>query len=95
MVADATPAMDTPRSIVTHLLARPMSLAELGAATGVSLPTLRRAVHDLVEARWLRIVGRASRWVTIDLGVSMAGVASATIPNGVGDGGQGGALDIL
>jgi len=59
MVADATPAMDTPRSIVTHLLARPMSLAELGAATGVSLPTLRRAVYDLVEARWLRIVGRA------------------------------------
>ena len=51
--------MDTPRSIVTHLLTRPMSLAELGAATGVSLPTLRRAVHDLVEARWLRIVGRA------------------------------------
>ncbi len=51
--------MDTPRSIVTHLLARPMSLAELGAATGVSLPTLRRAVHDLVEARWVRIVGRA------------------------------------
>ena len=40
-------------------------------------------------------IGRASRWVTIDLGVSMAGVASATIPNGVGDGGRGGALDIL
>lgn len=51
--------MDTPRSIVTHLLTRPLSLAELGAATGVSLPTLRRAVHDLQAARWVRIVGRA------------------------------------
>ena len=51
--------MDTPRSIVTHLLTRPMPLAELGAATGVSLPTLRRAVHELQTAGWVRIVGRA------------------------------------
>lgn len=52
-------AMDTPRAIISHLLARPASLAELGAATGVSLPTLRRAVADLQRARWVRIVGRA------------------------------------
>lgn len=51
--------MDTPRSIVNQLLARPMSLAELGAATGVSLPTLRRAIADLQAARWVRIAGRA------------------------------------
>ncbi len=50
--------MDTPRSIVNHLLTHPMPLAELGAATGVSLPTLRRAVADLQRAGWVRIVGR-------------------------------------
>ncbi|MBA2667540.1 MAG: ROK family protein [Trueperaceae bacterium] len=50
--------MDTPRAIVTHLLTQPLSLAGLGSATGSSLPTLRRAIRDLQEARWVSIVGR-------------------------------------
>jgi glucokinase len=50
--------MDTPRAIVTHLLTHPMSLAGLGAATGSSLPTLRRAIRELQQARWVSIVGR-------------------------------------
>ena len=53
-------AMDTPRSIVAHLLARSLPLADLAAATGTSLPTLRRAVHELQAGGWVRIVGRAA-----------------------------------
>lgn len=51
--------MDTRRSILTHLMTRPMSLSELAAATGVSLPTLRRAVKGLVHERWIREAGLA------------------------------------
>ncbi|MEX2501499.1 MAG: ROK family transcriptional regulator, partial [Trueperaceae bacterium] len=51
--------MDTQRAIVTRLLAQPASLAELSDATGTSLPTVRRAVHDLERGRWVRVVGRA------------------------------------
>ena len=51
--------MDTQRAIVSHLLARPRSLADLRGATGVSLPTLRRAVQALADAGWLRVAGRA------------------------------------
>ncbi|MDZ7802260.1 MAG: ROK family transcriptional regulator [Trueperaceae bacterium] len=51
--------MDTQRAILAHLLDRPGSLAELSDATGTSLPTVRRAVHDLERARWVRVVGRA------------------------------------
>ncbi|MEZ4555504.1 MAG: hypothetical protein R2854_03470 [Caldilineaceae bacterium] len=36
-----------------------MSLADLQQATQVSLPTLRRAVQDLTDARWIRVVGQA------------------------------------
>ena len=50
--------MDTRRSILTQLAGRPMSLADLAGATGASLPTLRRAVHELASARWVRVVGR-------------------------------------
>lgn len=50
--------MDTQRSILAQLVARPASLAGLGAVTGVSLPTLRRAVQELVAGRWIRVVGR-------------------------------------
>jgi predicted NBD/HSP70 family sugar kinase len=50
--------MDTSRSILAHLRAQPASLADLAAATGASLPTVRRAVQDLVAARWIRAVGR-------------------------------------
>ena len=50
--------MDTRRSILTQLAGRPMSLAGLAGATGASLPTLRRAVHELTSSRWIRVVGR-------------------------------------
>lgn len=47
-------------SIVRRLLTgTPMSLADLQLATQVSLPTLRRAVQELTEARWVRVVGQA------------------------------------
>jgi predicted NBD/HSP70 family sugar kinase len=52
--------MDTQRAIVAQLLHQPMSLAGLGAATGASLPTLRRAVQALQRARWVRVAGRAA-----------------------------------
>lgn len=50
--------MDTRRSILAHLLVRSASLAELGDVTGASLPTVRRAVHELERDRWVRVVGR-------------------------------------
>jgi len=50
--------MDTPRSILTHLRGQAASLADLSTATGASLPTVRRAVQDLVATRWIRPVGR-------------------------------------
>lgn len=36
-----------------------MSLADLRTATDVSLPTLRKAMQSLVDARWIRVVGQA------------------------------------
>ena len=56
--APAPLPMDTQRTILTHLLARPLTLAGLGAATRISLPTLRRAVHALQRSAWVRVVGR-------------------------------------
>jgi predicted NBD/HSP70 family sugar kinase len=51
--------MDTQRAVVSRLLARPLSLADLRDATGTSVPTLRRAVQALVDGGWLRVAGRA------------------------------------
>ena len=53
--------MDTQRVILARLLARPMSLADLGGATGASLPTLRRALRALERDRWVAVVGQESR----------------------------------
>lgn len=53
--------MDTQRLILARLLARPMSLADLGGATGASLPTLRRALSALERERWVGVVGQVSR----------------------------------
>lgn len=50
--------MDLPRSILSTLAARPASLADLTAATGASLPTLRRAMADLESSGWLTVVDR-------------------------------------
>ncbi len=46
-------------SIVRLLLNQAMSLADLQLATQVSLPTLRRAVQELTDAHWIRVVGQA------------------------------------
>lgn len=51
--------MDTRRAILLHLMTRPMSLSDLGVAMGTSLPTLRRAVKELADGEWIRVVGRA------------------------------------
>lgn len=51
--------MDTQRAVVSRLLARPRSLADLRDATGISVPTLRRAVQALRDDGWLRVAGRA------------------------------------
>lgn len=50
--------MDIRRAILSQLLRRPMSLADLGTVTGSSLPTLRRGVQDLVVQRFVRPAGR-------------------------------------
>lgn len=46
-------------SIIRLLLGAHLSLADLQGATQVSLPTLRRAVQELSDARWIRVVGQA------------------------------------
>jgi predicted NBD/HSP70 family sugar kinase len=46
-------------SILRLLLKAPTSLAELQLATRASLPTIRKNVQDLVEARYIRVVGQA------------------------------------
>ncbi len=45
--------------IIQQLLKRPMSLADLAHSTTASLPTIRRAVQALTEARWIEIIGQA------------------------------------
>jgi predicted NBD/HSP70 family sugar kinase len=51
--------MSIHHSIVRHLTNAPTSLADLQAATQVSLPTLRRAVQELSDSKWIRVVGQA------------------------------------
>ena len=46
-------------SILKILWKTPQSLAELERITPVSLPTLRKAVQELTEERWIRVVGQA------------------------------------
>lgn len=46
-------------TIIKNLQARPMSLAELHPLTNVSLPTLRKAIQELTDNHWIRIVGQA------------------------------------
>lgn len=47
-------------AIVRHLAQRPRSLADLQAFTGVSMPTLRRDVQELIAGGWIRRRGQAS-----------------------------------
>ena len=48
-------------SILTLLRQEPLSIASLSDATDVSLPTLRRAVEELIDAHWVRPAGRIPR----------------------------------
>jgi predicted NBD/HSP70 family sugar kinase len=48
-------------SILTLLRQEPLTIASLNDATNVSLPTLRRAVEELIDAHWVRPVGRIPR----------------------------------
>ncbi len=51
--------MSLHQSVIRQLLTAPTSLADLQAVTQVSLPTLRKAVQELSEAQWIRVVGQA------------------------------------
>lgn len=51
--------MSLHRIILRHLSSGSMSLADLQPVADVSLPTLRKAVYELVDARWVRVVGQA------------------------------------
>ena len=51
--------MNPHTDIVRLLRVHPQSLAALQRKTGVSLPTLRKAVQELSDARWVRVVGQA------------------------------------
>lgn len=46
-------------TIIKKLQARPLSLAELHPLTNVSLPTLRKAIQELTDNHWIRVVGQA------------------------------------
>ena len=46
-------------SIIRNIQTQHLSLAELQPLTQVSLPTLRKAVQELTESRWIRVVGRS------------------------------------
>lgn len=46
-------------SIINNLLTGPLSLADLQTLTQVSLPTLRRAVQELSDNHWIRVVGQS------------------------------------
>ena len=51
--------MNPHNSIIKALQVESKSLAELQQITQVSLPTLRKAVQELTEGGWIRIVGQA------------------------------------
>ena len=46
-------------SILKTLWKTPQSLADLQRTTPVSLPTLRKAIQELTNERWIRVVGQA------------------------------------
>lgn len=55
-----TPTGQLKGAIVDSLTTRPMTLAELGAATQTSLPTVRRALQDLLDNGWVRPFGQTA-----------------------------------
>lgn len=52
--------MNTHATIIKLLSKKAMSLAALREATNLSMPTLRRAIDELSNARWIRAVGQSS-----------------------------------
>ncbi len=46
-------------TILKQMRQHPTSLAKLQSITQVSLPTLRKAVQDLSDTQWIRVVGQA------------------------------------
>ncbi len=46
-------------SIIRQLVIAPATLADLQLVSHVSLPTLRKAIQELIDSRWIRIVGQA------------------------------------
>ncbi len=56
---EVSAGMSLQRAIIQNLLTTQLSLADLQAAGQVSLPTLRRAVQELTDAQWIRVVGQA------------------------------------
>lgn len=51
--------MSLQSSIIRTLLNSPRSLADLQPVAQVSLPTLRKAVQELTDSRWIRVVGQS------------------------------------
>lgn len=52
-------AMSIYTNILNNIIAVPLSLADLQLMTEVSLPTLRKAVQELSDAQWVRVVGQS------------------------------------
>jgi predicted NBD/HSP70 family sugar kinase len=51
--------MSIQSTIINHILKSPKSLSEIKEITQASLPTVRRAIKDLSESNWIRVVGQA------------------------------------
>lgn len=46
-------------NILNNIIDVPLSLADLQSMTEVSLPTLRKAVQELSESQWIRVIGQS------------------------------------
>lgn len=46
-------------TILNNIIDVPLSLADLQSSTDVSLPTLRKAVQELTDGRWIRVIGQS------------------------------------
>lgn len=51
--------MNLHQAIIKSLLDTPLTISDLQANAQVSLPTLRKALQELIEARWIRVVGQS------------------------------------
>lgn len=51
--------MNLHQAIIKSLLDNPLPISDLQAIAQVSLPTLRKALQELIDARWIRVVGQS------------------------------------